>query len=81
MGSVLSSTYWPCCGFALLLCAMKPLSLRFRLGFILGFLVPFFLSGGLGAIEALILSSCLLVLVSLVVFVSFFLVGLSHHTS
>ena len=45
-----------------------------------GFLCPLFLSGALGAIEALIFFSCLLILVALVVFVSFFLVGLSHHT-
>ena len=53
----------------------------FRFGIIRSFLVLSFLSGGLGAIEALIFSSCLLVLVSLVVFVSVILFGLSHRTS
>ena len=44
-----------------------------RFGIIPGFLVLSFLSGGSGAIEALILSSCLLVqtIVSFVVFVFF----------
>ena len=48
---------------------MLPFLIRF--GIIPGFLVLSFLSGGSGAIEALILSSCLLVLVSLLVFVFF----------
>ena len=93
------STEWPWYGFTLLLCVMKPLSLRFRLGllrqiwrahyfpFSVSLWVSRFLShlfsvrrfGCDGGSDSL--PFCLLVLVSLVVFVSVFFFFGPFHTA
>ena len=93
------STLWPCYGFTLLLCVMKPLSLRFRLGLLrqiwrahcFPFSDSLWVSGFLSHLLSVRRFGCdggsdslffrLLVLVSLVVFVSVFCLAFSHHTS